>query len=206
MSYSLNLPRYIAICGFPTSGKSKVQEFLQSYGVCPVDDGRVLRDTCKVCFDLTEEQVTTQAGKREFVTFNGRQVQVRDLLGEMGNYLERQYGPEIIAEFAVRAAHAKYGSHLRAGYSVSFGSVRREQAADYKRIGKTLGGDAICLGVRRPGVPPSPFEFDAFNPANVDVWIENDGDLNQLRRRVDDFVLSTSAERNRGPVRPRRVA
>lgn len=186
-----NLPRYIAICGYPGSGKSTVQELLKDYGVCPVDDGRVLRDACKVIYGLTEEQVTTQEGKKERVGVNRKAVQVRDLLGEMGNYLERAHGPEIVAELAVLQAHRQFGKHLAAGHSVSFGSVRREQGAHYKAL-----GDAMVLGVVRPGVQPSPFEFDVFNPDNVDLWLHNDGDLARLKRYVHEVVQHTSARRS----------
>lgn len=40
------LPRYIALCGHPRSGKSEVQKILKDhYNVTPVDDGAILRET-----------------------------------------------------------------------------------------------------------------------------------------------------------------
>lgn len=40
---------------------------------------------------------------------------------------------------------------------------------------RARGGKII--GVRRPGVGPSRYEFDWFDESLVDVWIDNDGDL-----------------------------
>jgi len=40
------------------------------------------------------------------------------------------------------------------------------------------------LGVRRPGNAPSEFEFDHFDHSAVDLWIDNDGDLEALEASV----------------------
>ena len=42
---SLNLPRFIALCGYAGAGKSEVQKILRAdFDVLPVDDGWPLRD------------------------------------------------------------------------------------------------------------------------------------------------------------------
>jgi hypothetical protein len=40
------------------------------------------------------------------------------------------------------------------------------------------------MGVRRPGVGPSAFEFDHFDENLVEIWIDNDGDLRKLQQKV----------------------
>jgi hypothetical protein len=65
----------------------------------------------------------------------------------------------------------------------SFGSVRRDQGKVYKALGGAI------IGVRRPGVGPSSFEFDRFDESLVDVWIDNDAGLKELREKVLDALI-----------------
>src|SRR5687768_10641087 len=95
-------PRFIALCGNPLSGKSTAQRLLHnSLGYVPVDDGRPLRDIAVDYLGLTEAQVTTQAGKLETVSLNGRDWIVRDILGEIGNAFEEKFGGDVIPLMAL---------------------------------------------------------------------------------------------------------
>lgn len=169
-------PRFIAICGNPTSGKSTAQTILHNaLGYVPVDDGRPLRDIATKWLGLTEQQVTTQEGKLEMVEINGRPWQVRDVLGEIGNAMEEKFGGDVIPLMAMQH-YGLLGEISRGGYS--FGSVRREQGHFYRRHG------GMVIEIARPGVEPSGFEFDRYdlNAVNATVW--NDGSLQQLEDRL----------------------
>lgn len=139
------------------------------------DDGWPLRDFAHRHFGLSLEDVTSQAGKARWTSVTGARIQNRDVLGRIGKALEQAFGAQILPWLAVQSLdpNARY----------SFGSVRRDQGKGYK----SLGGAVI--GVRRPGVAPSQFEFDQFNPELVDVWIENDSDLRALKEKVLDALL-----------------
>lgn len=167
------LPRYIALCGRPKSGKSKVQEYLNEiFGVQPIDDGKVLREACKILYGLNDNDVYTQEGKHGFVDICGKSFQVRDLLGELGNMMEDTYGEFFMPEAAVREAN-KYGYP-----TFSFGSVRKTQGHFYKQQG------GIVIEVIRPGVPESPYDFDKYDQNIIDHQIHNDGSLEDLRNNV----------------------
>lgn len=172
------LPRLIALCGHPKSGKTEVQRFLISLGYNPVDDGWPMRDFAIRHLGLSPHQVQTQEGKAEHVTVAGKVFQVRDILGQLGNQLEAMFGADGIPFMAMQG--------LRDGKRYCFGCVRREQGAFYKRQG------GVVIGVRRPGVGPSPFEFDRFNETLVDHWIENSGDLNDLEVEIESLMLRLS--------------
>lgn len=169
--------RLIALCGRPKSGKTEVQRILETiWGYEPVDDGYPMRDFAMRHLGLTKDQVYTQEGKASFVEIAGRRWQVRDILGQLGNQLEAQFGPDGIPFMAIQG--------LRAGKFYSFGCVRREQGAFYKKLG------GIVVGVRRPGIEPSPFEFDRFNEDLVDHWIDNDGSIADLTSKVDALIFA----------------
>lgn len=132
-------------------------------------------------FELTEDDVATQREKDRWSTVTGARIRDRDDLGRIGNALEGAFGEHILPWLAVQSLdpNARY----------SFGSVRRDQGKVYK----TLGG--AIIGVRRPGVGPSSFEFDRFDESLVDVWIDNDGTMRELKEKVLDALITL-----RGPL------
>lgn len=163
-------PLLIAICGNPTAGKSEAQKILQrEYGIVPFDDGRVLRDIAKQLFELTEEQVTTQAGKLEYVEIGGREWQVRDILGSLGNIIEEKFGQQAIPSVSIRRAFEHWSDNkettFHCGYS--FGSVRKTQGKSYRQH------DGIVVEIVREGVGPSKYDFDQYDPSYVSLTIRN---------------------------------
>lgn len=155
------LPPYIALCGKPTAGKTTVAEVLDLlYGYKLADDGQFLRQIAMNQFGLSYHQVHTQAGKLEKVVINGEEMTVRDVLGRIGNGFEQQFGANVIPELAHKT--------LKPGQRYVFGSVRREQAAYHKSRG------ALVIEVQNQFATPSPYEFDQYNPAHIDLAIVND--------------------------------
>ena len=164
-------PPFIALCGYPKCGKSTVQNILSEFGFIPVDDGRVLRDIGKMMFGLGEDQVSTQEGKAGYVDLFGKQWQVRDILGTLGNILERTFG-----EYAVPAATIRNACSPSLSYS--FGSVRKNQGLYYK----SLGG--IVIQIDRKGCH-SDYDFDQWNKEAVDFVIDNNGSFEVIRSQID---------------------
>jgi len=183
------IPKYIALCGHPLSGKSTVQGILRDeFNVVPVDDGQVLRKFLMETFGLTQAQVSTQEGKLEKVTILGREWQVRELLGEFGNALEAMFGAHIMPFMAVRSTIGQPATSC-----FSFGSVRRDQGLYYKQLG------GLVIGIANPKAKQPKFEFDRFDPAVVDVWINNDGlargltpaeAMKDLRGKISDAIAN----------------
>jgi hypothetical protein len=110
---------------------------------------------------LTAEQVFTQEGKLETVTVNGREWQVRKILGEIGNAFEEKFGGDIIPIMS-------HNARPKGSYSV-FGSVRREQGKYWRDQG------ALVLEIVNPLAGPSQYEFDQFNASYCHARIINDG-------------------------------
>lgn len=169
-------PRFIGICGRPGSGKSTAQTILHNaLGYVPVDDGRPLRVIGLNWLGLTERQVTTQEGKAETVSLNGKDWVVRDILGSIGDALEDKLGPEIIPLMTMH--HYGMVKELsKSGYS--FGSVRKQQGHFYRRHG------GMVIEIVWPGVPPSPYAFDQYDLSAVDATVWNDGSLQQFEDRL----------------------
>ena len=162
--------KLIALCGAPLAGKSTVQNILRDeWGVLPVDDGEPLRDFAIRHLGITRHQAYTPEGKNEYVVVGGRRMQVRAVLGQVGNALEASFGQNVVAEMALM----KCDSHR----TYSFGSVRRGQGVIYRRAG------GIVVEVKKPGCEIEN-EFDRYDGDLIDFTILNDGDVNLLRGRV----------------------
>ena len=164
------------ICGHPGAGKSEVQRILRApHGYEAADEDWPLRDFAIRHFGMSRHDVSSQAGKARWTSVTGgARIQNRDVLGRIGNALEQAFGEQILPWLAVQS--------LDPDARHSFGSVRRDQG----KVHKSLGG--AIIGVRRPGVGPSEFEFDGFNETLVDVWINNDGGLRELKEKVLDAL------------------
>jgi hypothetical protein len=163
----------IGICGFPTHGKSTAQRFLELLGVETRDDAEELRRRACKRFNLTWEQVTTQAGKTQMVKAYGTTMTVRQVLGDFGQEYERAFGPNYWVELAVEQLRAERVTH-----PVSFGSLRRSQPS----VIKANGG--FVLEILNPDGPMSPHAFDEFDRDDVDVQVINDGSLLDLGSRT----------------------
>ncbi|MBA8881703.1 hypothetical protein [Phyllobacterium myrsinacearum] len=156
------IPQYIALCGHPTSGKTTAAEIIgEIYGHATADDGLPLRKIAIDYLGLTQHQVFTQEGKLENVVLNGREWQVREILGEIGNAFEEKFGGDIIPLMSHNARPKEA--------TAVFGSVRREQGKYWRDQG------ALVLEIVNPLAGPSKFEFDTFNPVHAHAQILNDG-------------------------------
>lgn len=170
----MTIPRIIALCGNPKSGKSTAAELLsETYGYTIVDDGLPLRKIAMEYLGLTENQVFTQGGKQEFVNLNGRDWQVREILGEIGNAFEEKFGGDIIPLMSF--------STMREGEHYVLGSVRREQGHFWADKG------AIIIEIENPEAGPSSFEFDLYSKSAVQHRVINDGLAEGLHE--DDALL-----------------
>jgi energy-coupling factor transporter ATP-binding protein EcfA2 len=184
---SSNLPKIIALCGHPTSGKTTAAEIINDiYGHEVADDGRPLRMIAIDYFGLTHEQVFTQEGKLEEVELNGRIWTVREILGEIGNAFEEKFGGDIIPIMS-------HNARPKGSYS-TFGSVRREQGRYWKKHG------ALVLEIVNPLAGPSKYEFDTYNASYADHQIANDGLARGLSKEEARADLAEKIVAIIGPV------
>lgn len=155
------LPRLIALCGHPKSGKSTAAEILgETFGYVHADDGLPLREIGMDHFGLTHQQCFTQDGKLEEIDLAGETMTARDLLGRIGRGFEAEVHPFTVPYLCWK----RQAPHLR--YVMS--SVRRNQGAFWKSKG------AIVVEIRNPDAGPSPYDFDQYNADLVDYTIDND--------------------------------
>ena len=161
----------IALCAAPGAGKSTVQKILhEEFDICPVDDGRVLRDIAIQCFGLTEDQVSTIDGKRSYVQFLNQEWQVRQILGEIGRSLENIFSEHIVPHLTIK----KYCLDPNKNYS--FGSVRRSQPEYFNEVG------GLVVEIVRYGFVPK-YDFDEYH-GRINLTIDNNGTLDELRSQV----------------------
>lgn len=163
----IDLPTFIAFVGHPTSGKTTAAEILcETYGCKLLDTGFVLRDFAVRYLGLDWDQVLTQEGKKSFVTINDKEWQVRKILGDFGQKIEDMFGEEIMPFIA----HQSVKDEIENGEPCSYidASCRKIQNHYWKRQG------GLVIGINNPLAKPSQYAFDAFDPAPVDFWIEND--------------------------------
>jgi hypothetical protein len=172
MSNIYKLPRFIALCGHPKSGKSLAQEILLThYGVTPVDDGFVLRDLAMRHFGAKPDDVNTQEGKAKLAYWpdgapiidarTGEHMTWRIVLGRAGEMLETLMG-EFVMPMTAAAGLVGPGPF-------SFGSVRKTQGHYFQQRG------GLIIGINNPQAKPTGNAFDLFDESAVTVWIENDG-------------------------------
>lgn len=168
-----NLPRYIAFCGIPKSGKSTAQKIMQeTYNVAPIDDGAILREFAIKNLGATHDQVHTQEGKVSLAFWpngdpmiddrNGEHMTWRRVLGLLGNQLEAMFGKYVMPMIACARLQGHPGPF-------SFGSVRRDQGQYY------LNNGGIIVEIVNPLAVPTGNEFDEYEPSIATYSIPNDG-------------------------------
>jgi len=182
------LPRLIALCGKPGSGKTTAAEILRDkLGYTIADDGLPLRQMAMQHLGLTEHQVFTQEGKLETVNLVGQDHTVRSILGEIGNAFEEKFGGDVIPYMTHRS--------LDPTKTYVMGSVRRIQGHYWGAQG------ALVIEIDRPDVDPSPYNFDHYDPAAVHVVVLNDGPARGLHHAESILRLKEQLwEAINGPV------
>lgn len=168
----------IALCGKPKSGKTTVAKILAEYGYVIVDDGLPLRRAIHPLFEpwgVDEADPFSQEGKARILNICGQQVTVRELLGNLGNDLEARFGDEFLAKHAILSA-TRYASA-----PCVFPSVRKSQGRSYMESG------ILVVEVDRD-VPDSPHDFDQWAPQYVDIVLDNNGSLDELRAGVQTIL------------------
>jgi hypothetical protein len=185
----------VALCGYPGSGKSTVQEILhRRFGILPVDDGWVLRKHCMDLFGLSEDDVLTQAGKSRTTEIQGTIWEHRKIIGEYGNALESVFGPLTVPNWALKTAFEDWETRLRLETSkerpvaaaskvigYSFGSVRRDQGRAY------LAAGGLVVEVNRKVITSSGNIWDDYDKELVTNIFHNDMPLSRLEESFCDF-------------------
>lgn len=165
----IQLPPFIALCGNPGCGKTTAAEILCEAFECEIiDTGGPLREIAMAYLGLTRQQVYTQEGKASFVEINGKDWQVRKILGDLGKKLEDLFGEEIMPFMSHQGALKVHKDDAALPTFVD-PSCRKVQGHYWKRQG------GLVIGINNPLAHPSIYEFDAFDETAVDFWIENDG-------------------------------
>lgn len=175
------LPKHIALCGWPKSGKDEVSKIFASLlNARVIDDGAPLREAAPLLFAYDRTLPYSQEGKETRVEAPNGYPTVRQTLGDLGKFLEDTYGEEFMAWRAIKEVERYPHLHF------IFPSVRRSSATAYRKVG------GIVIEIRRAGYNSSPHDFDWYDPNLVTHVIHNDGDLAQLRRVVEDFIRDPS--------------
>jgi len=175
------LPKYIALCGWPKSGKDEVAKiFATLLNARVIDDGAPLREAAPLLFGYDEELPYSQSGKSVEVDTPNSQITVRQTLGDLGKFLEDTYGIEFMSWRAIKETTRHPNPHF------IFPSVRRSSASAFHKAG------GIVVEIRRPGFDSSSHDFDWYDPTLVTHVIDNDGDLEDLRLKMLSFILRPS--------------
>ena len=175
-------PTCIALCGYPKSGNSTLQAVLEhEYGVLPFDDALVIREAAMVIYDIDWAAVSTQAGKQSQITVAGTTTTVRQLLGQLGNFLVDTHGTGFKPATALRRAERFALEKGLDSPVFSFGSVRLDEARVYREAG------GLVVEVVRPGCSAARPE-DEYERSLVDVTIHNDGTLDELRKAISSTL------------------
>lgn len=178
---SNNLPKHIAVCGMPKSGKTAIAGILSShFNYLPIDDGLILRRAAPIIFGFNDEYPYSQFGKSQSVDTPAGEQEVRKILGDLGNLLESHYGESMMPWAAMREAQKFVDKHLGARFV--YPSCRKTQGKYYKEAG------GLVIEVIRPGIEPSVYEFDQYDPTYIDHTIHNDGTLQDLEKSVAAFI------------------
>lgn len=170
----------VGICGYPGSGKTTAANMLRGrWGAVTVDDGRPLRNSAIATFGLTEDDVSTQEGKAGRLPFGDGTVTVRKFLGDYGKFLEAMFGNQILPSLAISRANRQF---VRPSL-VLLPSLRMDQGQTVRALG------GCVIAIRREGCQ-AVYDFDEYDHSQVDVFITNDGSLDDLRDRLDEAMRS----------------
>lgn len=154
--------KFIALCGYPKSGKTEVQKIIERrYGIEAYDDKYPLREAVKVLYGLTDWHVSTQGGKASMIKTPSGEMTVRKAMGDLGCYLEEK-DEFHFARLAVSACLDKSPDK-----QYVFASVRQRQPIFFKNA-----GNSIVIEVTREGCGADD-AFDEYDRSAIDLSIEN---------------------------------
>ena len=173
---------HIGLCGNPKSGKTTIADMLaEEMGGVVIDDGLILRKAVPILFGIPEDEPFTQEGKAKVYDVCGRQETVRQMLGELGNWLEGRYSELFMPIRAMQIAKEEYPDKDVFIYP----SVRKFQGKAYKDAG------GVIVEIENPKAPKSPNAFDVWDDSVVDFWFTNDPTIMSLEGlRIDVRILS----------------
>lgn len=172
--------RIIGVVGHPTHGKSTALRVIQKMtGAVIFDTGAPLRHACMERYELSWDDVSTEAGKLKMVRRPelGDEVTIRQALGDYGKLREAEGNDRNIwTTIAVEEA-------LETLFPVlAFDSVRMGQGEVIQRAG------GVVLEIRDPTKPLSPHSFDQYDPRFIDYTVWNGSTLEAFAHSVADVV------------------
>lgn len=176
-----NFPKYIALCGYPQSGKDEVAKQLAGLlgNARVIDDGEPLRLAAPHLFGFDPSLPFTQEGKATEVETPAGPKTVRYILGELGKYVESHYSHEFMVWRALMETQRPENIPFE---HFIFPSVRRSSASAFS------GTDHIVIEIKRPGYDSSPHDFDWYDPEFVTHQIHNTGTIQDLYDQVKELI------------------